>query len=208
MDDDGGTILDRGLNSVPQLISDARAGDASAFAELYAGHVDQVRSYARRLVPAAAVEDVVAEAFASTWEQLVAGGGPQFAFMGYLRATVMHLHLGQLRRDRLLTWVADIDDAAMANPQLAARIAEESPEHLVLEQLLNARMKEALATLPDRWQLIIVMVYVEGRPYAQIASQLDLSVGATRQLARRAWVGLRAAIGGPNRSPSELTVQA
>lgn len=194
MVDDGPTIRDRSEPSVPQLIIEARSGDAGAFAQLYAGHVDQVRGYARRLVPSGAVEDVVAEAFASTWEQLVAGRGPRFAFLAYLRATVMHHHLGQLRRDRLLTWVADIEDAAMANPQLAARIAEESPEHLVLEQLLNARMREALASLPERWQLIIVMVYVEDRPYAQIANQLDLSVGATRQLARRARVGMREAL--------------
>lgn len=103
----------------------------------------------------------------------------------------MNLHLGRLRRDKHLTWVADIQDAAMANPELAARIAEESPEGQVLDKLLNARMREALATLPYRWQQVIVMAYIEGRPYREIASRLDLSVDASRQLARRARGGMR-----------------
>lgn len=82
----------------------------------------------------------------------------------------------------------------MADPDLAARIAEQSPEHLVLEQLFNDRMKEALATLPHRWQLVIVLVYIENRPYPEIADQLNLSVVATRQLARRARLGMRTAL--------------
>ena len=141
-----------------------------------------------------AAEDLVAEAFARTWEQLRAGAGPTTAFMGYLRAVVLHLHLRQLRRDQRFHWVEDVEGAAMADPELAARIAEHSPEHLVLEQLFNARIKEALATLPGRWQRVLVMVYIEDRPYAQIADDLDLSVDATRQLARRARAGMREAL--------------
>jgi RNA polymerase sigma factor (sigma-70 family) len=93
-----------------------------------------------------------------------------------------------------LDWVEDVEDAAMANPELAARIAEQSPEQLVLEQLFNDRMKEALATLPQRWQQVIVLVYIENRPYPEIADQLNLSVAATRQLARRARIGMRNAL--------------
>lgn len=181
--------------SVGRLIVDARAGDADAFAALYALHVHRVRGYARRLAAHEhAAEDLVSEAFARTWEQLRAGRGPTTAFMGYLRAAVLNLHLGHLRREQRFDWVEDIEDSAMADPDLAARIAEHSPEHLVLEQLFNDRMKEALATLPQRWQLVLVLVYIENRPYPEIADQLNLTVVATRQLARRARVGMRAAL--------------
>lgn len=181
--------------SVGQLIVAARAGDVDAFAALYAGHVHRVRSYARRLAAhEQAADDLVAEAFARTWEQLRAGQGPTTAFMGYVRAAVLNLHLSHLRREQRLDWVEDIEDAAMANPELAARITEQSPEHLVIEQLFNDRMKEALATLPQRWQQVIVLVYIEDRPYPEIAEQLNLSVAATRQLARRARTGMRNAL--------------
>lgn len=181
--------------SVGQLVLDARAGDVSAYSALYAGHVYRLRGYARRLAAHDhAAEDLVAEAFAKTWEQLSAGRGPTTAFMGYLRATVLHLHLSQLRYEQRLTWVADIDDAAMANPELAAQIAETSPEDQMIERLFNDRMKEAMATLPQRWQLVLVAVYIEDRPYPEIAQELDLTVAATRQLAQRARQGMRAAL--------------
>jgi RNA polymerase sigma-70 factor (ECF subfamily) len=180
---------------VPALIHGSRAGDADAFAQLYAAHVGPLRSYARRLgVRDPAAEDLVAEAFARTWEQLRAGGGPTVAFMGYLRAVVLNEHLGQLRRDQRLIWVADLDDASVGNPQLAARIADLSPEHLVLEQLLHTRLQHALSTLPHRWQQVLVMIYVEDRPYRDVAAQLGLTVEATRQLSRRARGGARQAL--------------
>jgi RNA polymerase sigma factor (sigma-70 family) len=180
--------------SVEELVESARNGDSGAFAVLYADHVGQVRRYARRLVVHDRVEDLVAEAFARTWEQLVAGGGPRVAFMGYLRAVVLHLHLTRLRADQNLRWVADIEDSAMADPELAARILEDSPEHLVLERLFNERMKEALATLPDRWQRVLVMVYIENLPYREVAEHLETTVGAARQLSRRARAGMRKAL--------------
>lgn len=181
--------------SVPQLIHASRAGDADAFAQLYAAHVGPLRSYARRLgVRDPAAEDLVAEAFARTWEQLRAGGGPTVAFMGYLRAVVLNVHLGQLRRDQRLIWVADLDDAGVANPRLAARIIEESPEQALLGQLLHTRLQHALGTLPHRWQQVLVMVYVEARPYREVAVQLGLTVEATRQLSRRARGGARQAL--------------
>lgn len=181
--------------SVPQLIRDSRAGNTEAFAQLYVGHVGPLRGYARRLVvhePAA--EDLVADAFARTWEQLRAGGGPTVAFMGYLRTVVLNGHLRQLRRDKGLVWLADLEAAGMASPELAARIAEESPEHLLLEHLEQDRLQHALATLPHRWQQVLVMVHVEARPYREVAAQLGLTVEATRQLAVRARSGARQAL--------------
>lgn len=180
---------------VGQLILQCRAGDADAFTSLYHHHVGRIRAYARRLARhEQAADDLVAEAFARTWEQLRAGRGPDLAFMGYLRAVVLNLHLHHLRVDQGLEWISDIETAALANPDLAARVIEQSPEHLVLDQLFNSHLKQALASLPHRWQQALVMVYIENHPYAHVASQLGLSVEATRQLARRARLGMRHAL--------------
>lgn len=180
---------------VGELIAQARAGDGEAFGILYSEHVHRVQAYARRLAAHEhAAQDLVSEAFARTWQQLRNGQGPTRAFLAYVRAAVLNLHLSQLRHEQRLRWVEDIEDAAMSNPALAARIFEESPEYLVMEQLLNERMKLALATLPDRWQLVIVWVYIEGRPYREVAADLGLTDEAARQLARRARVGMRKAL--------------
>lgn len=182
----------REATEVARLVEQARAGDQEAFARLYAGHVAAVRRYARRLVVHEHhVEDLVAEAFTRTWEQLALGKGPRVVFLAYMRAVVMNLHLSRLARDRRLRWVADIEDSPLADPELAARIAEQTPEHLVIQQLLNQRMKQALATLPHRHQLVLVKVYIEGAPYKEVAAHLELTVDATRQLALRARKAMR-----------------
>jgi RNA polymerase sigma factor (sigma-70 family) len=178
-----------------QLISDARAGDEAAFAKLYVGHVNPLRRYARRLaVHEHLAEDLVSEAFARTWAQLAAGRGPREAFAAYLRAAVLHLHLNALKKDRALRWVPDVEGAAMANPDLAARIAEDGPEDAVLERLFNDRIKQALATLPHRWQVVLVRIYVENHSYRDVAAHLELTVDATRHLAQRARQGMRRAL--------------
>jgi RNA polymerase sigma factor (sigma-70 family) len=181
--------------AVARLLVEARGGDAAAFAELYVENVGWVRHYARRLAGREyAAEDLVAEAFTRTWAQLSAGRGPQEAFVPYLRAVVLNLHLTALKRDRRLKWVADVEGAAMADPDLASRIAEHSPEEIVLEQLFNARIKEAMSTLPVRWQIVLVRVYIENQPYRDLAVELELSANATRQLAQRARRGMRKAL--------------
>ena len=184
---------------VGPLVARARAGDAEAFSVLYQRHRRGVRLYARRLAPHHHhADDLVAEAFTRTWAQLRAGRGPTSGFVAYVRATVLHLHLSYLRREQRISWVQDIDQSAMANPELAARIAERSPEDQVLEQvvgeLFNERMKEALATLPPRWQQVLVMVYIENRPYQEIADLLGLNPVAVRQLGVRARAGMRRAL--------------
>lgn len=180
-----------------ELVDDARNGDQDAFAQLYLNHVGPIRRYARRLASHEHVaEDLVAEAFARTWAQLAAGAGPRQAFSAYVRAAVLNLHLGRLKKDRSLQWVDDIEQAALFNPDLATRIAEETTEDLVLQQLFNDRMRQALATLPHRWQVVLVRVYLDNEPYADVAADLALTVTATRQLAQRARRGMRRALAG------------
>jgi RNA polymerase sigma factor (sigma-70 family) len=181
--------------AVEQLVAASRAGDAQAFGHLYAEYARWVRRYAVRLVrDRARAEDLVAEAFARTWAQLAAGRGPRSGFAAYLRATVVNLHLSQLKKDRNLRWVADIETAAMADPDLAAHIIETSPEDQAIARLLNTRMRVALESLPPRWQVVLLAVYVENESYASVAADLGISLDATYHLAHRARAGMRGAL--------------
>jgi RNA polymerase sigma-70 factor (ECF subfamily) len=178
-----------------QLVEAARAGDAQAFGRLYADYAAWVRRYAVRLAgDRALADDLVAEAFARTWAQLAAGRGPRSGFAAYLRATVLNLHLTQLKRDRNLRWVADVETAALADPDLAAHIVATSPEDAAIARLLNATLRQALATLHPRWQFVLVAVYLENQPYASVAARLGLSIDATHHLAQRARAGMRKAL--------------
>ena len=84
--------------------------------------------------------------------------------------------------------------AALANPELAAQIVATSPEDLVIARLLNATLRQALATLHPSWQFVLVAVYLENQPYSSVAAELGLSLAATHQLAQRARAGMRRAL--------------
>jgi RNA polymerase sigma factor (sigma-70 family) len=189
-------LQDQAADDQP-LVAAARAGDDEAFATLYARHSRVIAAYAGRLAEEHTAADLAAEAFARTWQQLQAGQGPREAFVPYVRAVVRNLHLSQLRRDGRHEWVADIEEAVMMQPERVARLVESSPEGVVLEQLANEEMLEALRSLPQRWQDVIVMVYVEGQPYADVARHFELNLVATRQLAHRARMGMRRALAAP-----------
>lgn len=177
------------------LLARARHGDTAAYGTLFQRHAPAVRAYALRLTDAATADDLTADAFIRTWQQLRTGAGPSRAFLAYLRVAVRNAHISRLRRDGDLTWVADIEDAAAMNPVLYAKLVENSPEDQVLEQLLNRALLDALHRLPRRWQEVLVMVYLHDLSYETVAARMNLTAPATRQLAQRARQGIRAELG-------------
>jgi RNA polymerase sigma-70 factor (ECF subfamily) len=180
---------------VHALVHLARSGDREAFALLYASHVGLIRRYARRLAwDEQAADDLVADAFLRTWLQLLGGRGPEQGFGAYVRAAVLNIHLNQLAQRRRLRLVADIEVAGAADPALAARLVEHSPEDLVILGHLTARINEALLSLHPRWRAVLVLIYLEDRPYADVAASLGLTVSATQQLSLRARAGFRRAL--------------
>ena len=176
------------------LLAASRAGNSTAFAALYKTHHRAAARYARRLIGTSHAEDLVAEAFTRIWHQLSEGRGPHSAVMPYLRATLLNLHIRQLRREHLYVWVDDVHSAAVADAEVMARLAELNPEAIVLQQLFTGEMMRALETLPARYQQALIMVYIENRPYPQVASKLGLSIPGTRKLAHRARQRMREAL--------------
>ena len=180
---------------IVRLIQDARTGDEHAFAQLYGRHRPWAMRYALRLATGRTIaEDLVAEAFVRTFEQLRRGRGPDRDFVAYLRAAVLNAHLQRLRVEGRYLWAGDLERSAIADPALMARLTESDAETVVLERLLHQRVRQALAGLPRHYRTVLVMVYVEGRPYREVSEQVALSVPATRQVAMRARAALRAAL--------------
>lgn len=64
----------------------------------------------------------------------------------------------------------------------------------MLQQLFTGDMLRALGTLSVRHQQALIMVYIENRPYPQVASTLGLSIPGARKLAHLARQGMRDAL--------------
>lgn len=165
------------------LISDARAGDDSAFEELYRRHAPAVRSVARRHVRADAdVEDITSEAFTRVLEKIREGAGPESFFRAYVCTTVSRLAYAQTARSGKFAPEADMDQF-------------DSPEDRYTDPVMrsyeSAVVTRAYKSLPERWRGALWYSEVDGMHAREIAPLLGLSANGVSALLVRAREGLR-----------------
>jgi RNA polymerase sigma factor (sigma-70 family) len=176
------TSRDRELSDA-ELISSVRGGDVSAYGDLFARHREAATRLARQLVPAPDADDLVSEAFAKVLNVLLAGGGPDVAFRAYLLTAVRRLHIDKVRATARATPTDDLTPY-------------EDPEPFadtVIAGFEGGAAAKAFASLPERWQLVLWHLEVEGQKPADVAPLLGMSANSVSALAYRAREGLRQA---------------
>src|SRR3954470_23764922 len=166
-----------------ELISSVRGGDVSAYGDLFARHRDAATRLARQLVSAPDADDLVSEAFAKVLNVLLAGGGPDVAFRAYLLTAVRRLHVDKLRATARATPTDDL--TPYENPEPFA--------DTVIPAFEGGPPAKAFASLPERWQLVLWHLEVEGQKPADVAPLLGMSANSVSALAYRAREGLRQA---------------
>ncbi|WDM11502.1 sigma-70 family RNA polymerase sigma factor [Streptomyces lavenduligriseus] len=181
-----------------ELIGRMRAGDDSAYEELYRRHADAVRRYARTCCrDGHTADDLTAEVFAGMLQAVRGGTGPEHAVRAYLLTSVRRVaaHWAKsARREQL------VDDFAVFAQQ-AARAAEASdagePELGADVRALHAAEQSlamrAFRSLPERWQAVLWHTEVEDESPSEVAVLFGLDANGTRVLASRAREGLKQA---------------
>ncbi|MFP5254015.1 MAG: sigma-70 family RNA polymerase sigma factor, partial [Actinomycetes bacterium] len=166
-----------------ELISRVRGGDVAAYGELFSRHVDAARRLARQLVRGPDADDLVSDAFAKVLGVLQGGGGPDVAFRAYLLTAVRRLHVDRIRAGAKLQTSDDMEafDAGVPFQDTAVAAFE------------SGAAAKAFASLPERWQLVLWHLEVEGQRPADIAPLLGMSANSVSALAYRAREGLRQA---------------
>src|SRR5689334_2363810 len=166
-----------------QLIAAVRSGDTEAYAELFDRHRDAAKRLATQLVPGPDADDLVAESFAKVLTLLQAGKGPDEFFRAYLLTSIRRLHIDGTRRRKR---VRSTDDES----ELDQVVAFVDTAEMRFEQGAAAA---AFGALPQRWQLVLWHLDVEGQKPADIAPLLGMSPNSVSALAYRAREGLRQA---------------
>jgi RNA polymerase sigma factor (sigma-70 family) len=166
-----------------ELISRVRGGDVGAYGDLFSRHVEAARRLGRQLVRGPDVDDLVSEAFAKTLHVLQAGGGPDVAFRAYLLTSLRRLHVDRIRAAKKVQPTDDMsvydDGTPFRDPAVAS--------------FENGAAARAFGSLPERWQLVLWHLEVEGQKPADIAPLLGMSPNSVSALAYRAREGLRQA---------------
>jgi RNA polymerase sigma factor (sigma-70 family) len=180
-------VIDRippqGELSDAELISSVRGGDVSAYGDLFARHRDAATRLARQLVSAPDADDLVSEAFAKVLNVLLAGGGPDVAFRAYLLTAVRRLHVDKIRAT----------NRAMPTDDLTQYDQGEPFKDTVIAGFEGGAAARAYASLPERWQLVLWHLEVEGQKPADVAPLLGMTPNSVSALAYRAREGLRQA---------------
>jgi RNA polymerase sigma factor (sigma-70 family) len=164
------------------LVLLARAGDRSAFAELWQRHARSGIRVARQFTSSSDADDLVSEAYVRIYQRVLAGGGPEGAFRPYLYTTIRNLasRWGQSNKSINVDDIGEFEDV----------VEGDDPATIALDRTLTAR---AFRSLPERWQSVLWYTEVEGMDPHEVAPILGLSANGVAALSYRAREGLRKA---------------
>src|SRR3954454_19468064 len=155
-----------------RLVAMSRAGSRPAFDEIVRRHGAALTAFAGSLAPASHAEEVVQESLLKAYVALQDGAEPEL-----LRAWLFRI----VRNTSL-----DAHRVTHIHEQLDENYdgVEQPPQALERRQQLAA-MVAGLMDLPKRQREAIVKHELEGLEHRQIAGELDVSVGAVKQLIHR-----------------------
>ncbi|WP_369247605.1 sigma-70 family RNA polymerase sigma factor [Streptomyces sp. R41] len=180
------------------LIERMRAGDDTAYEELYRRHADAVRRYARTCCrDGHTADDLTAEVFARMLQAVRGGSGPEHAVRAYLLTSVRRVAANwtkSAKREQL------VDDFAVFAAR-AARTSEVSDDDTLdlgadvraMHEAEQSMAMQAFRSLPERWQAVLWHTEVEDESPSEVATLFGLDANGTRVLASRAREGLKQA---------------
>lgn len=174
--DEAGEV--RAAGPVTGVAAAARAGDASAFAELYRTHLRMVHGVLLSRVPRTDVDDLAQEVFLSAWRRIESLRDPA-AFPGWLASIARNHATDHLRRRPA--------DAVELPDDLAAGTGDDQVARDVLE---------TVRALPEAYRETLVLRLVEGMTGPEIAARTGLTEGSVRVNLHRGMKLLRARLEG------------
>ena len=166
-----------------ELITAVRAGDLEAYGALFERHSQAAHRLARQLVRSTDSDDLVAESFTRVLATLQNGKGPDESFRAYLLTAMRRMHVDRIKAAQR---VRPTDDES----ELDRHVEWVDPSEMRFEQTAAA---EAFGSLPERWQMVLWHLDVEGQKPGDIAPLLGMSANSVSALAYRAREGLRQA---------------
>jgi len=167
-----------------RLMARVVAGDAAAFAALAERHIGRAHAVAVRMLASREdAEEVVQDALTRVWRHAARFDGSRSAFGTWFYRIVANGCLDRLRRKA--PKAVDIDEAVdIATPTASAEL------DLVARDRTRT-VKAAVAALPGRQRLAIVLCYFEDMPQAEAARVMGMNLKAVEALLFRARQSLK-----------------
>jgi RNA polymerase sigma-70 factor, ECF subfamily len=179
-----------------EVVADARAGRQAAYRELVRRYERPIFSLIYRMVrDRELAEDLAQETFVKALNA-VESYRPEFKFSSWIFKIANNVAIDHLRRRELSTLSLDGSPHA-ATPEAIQATALQlgDRQETALEELeareLGGEIEQAIGRLRPEYRACILMRHVEGRPYEEIATMLDLPLGTVKTYIHRARNELR-----------------
>jgi RNA polymerase sigma factor (sigma-70 family) len=170
------------------------APDVPSWEQIVENHSARVYRLAYRLTGNAHdAEDLTQEVFVRVFRSLHTY--TPGTFEGWLHRITTNLFLDSARRKSRIRFDALPDDADNRLPSPVA-----TPDAAYLNQMFDADVEAALASLSPEFRAAVVLCDVEGLSYEEIADVLNLKMGTVRSRIHRGRAMLRSALA--HRAPS------
>jgi len=174
-------VADAGLEL---LVERAKSDDADAFGKLYDMYVDRIyRHVYYRVGNAADSEDLTQEVFMKAWQAIGRYKITGTPFLAWLMRISHNLVVDSYRKKKKDeshldddSWITD----SAPTPEEAAELGYD-----------QKRLRRAILELHGDQQQVLMMHFIEGFTYAEIASSLGKKEGAVRVIQHRALTRLR-----------------
>jgi RNA polymerase sigma-70 factor (ECF subfamily) len=131
-------------------------------------------------------EDLVQEAFAKAyrfWDKFEPGSNCR----AWLFKIMTNIFINEYRsksRAPVAVNVDDIDDNFLYG-QLAQNGSEDNPERQFFAKIFDDDVKKAIEELPDDFRMVVILSFLEGFSYQEIAEIADLQLGTVKSRLHR-----------------------
>ena len=164
-----------------RALGDGRPGGNPAFEQMVADHLRVVYRTAVRLAGRTQdAEDLAQDTFLRAWRSRHTFQ-PETNAKAWLLRILQNVNIDRFRADRrMVPVVSELDGAS------SAFAMPDTPESLVLSDVMDAEVFEALRALPERFRTCLILADLGGRSQAEIAKGLGVPPGTVMSRVFRA----------------------
>jgi RNA polymerase sigma factor (sigma-70 family) len=185
-----GSLRPSGATTAPlddsALVDRVRAGDDSAFEELYRRYRPRITAFVRgQLRDDARSEDVAQEAFFSALRRMRATDS-QIAFKPWIYEIARNAAIDSYRRTSRAQEVSIHGDESLRPSDRSRLVGSRAPDSALLVKERWEHLRGAFDELPDTHHQVLIMRELEGLSYREIGERLDLSRPAVESVLFRA----------------------
>lgn len=166
------------------LVERAVQRDRAAFATLYDNYVDRVyRHVYYRVSNQNDAEDITQEVFIKAWKAINKYKKTGAPFVAWILAIAHNLVVDYYRARKKFV--------SLEEAKTSSENDETSPEAMTEASLNQSYIRDAILKLKGEKQRVILMRFIDGFSYGEIAQALNKSEGAVRVIQHRALNDLR-----------------